>query len=303
MSTAARATSPTRWGTLARVALQIAAAVALLALLVRLFGTGAVTAAGVALTPVTAVAAVGLGLVGGLAQGMRWRVVAAGLGDPMSTRHAVARCLEAALLNAVLPGGLAGDALRAARRGRAGAGWGGLTSVVGERLCGTAVVLLAATAAAIRLRRVDLALALAAVGVVVAAVAAWSMRHLPARAVVACLAWSAVGWAAFLGLFALAHHGLTHAGAVPSLPAADVATLGAATLAGMSVPLNVGGWGPREGAASLAYALGGHDPTTGFTTSVAYGLLALVSTLPGLVPLLHDLGARNPPRPAAPVAG
>ncbi|GAB47446.1 lysylphosphatidylglycerol synthase domain-containing protein [Mobilicoccus pelagius] len=287
MSTAARDGHPTRrWGRIAWVVLQVLVAATVLGTLVHLFGTGSVTATAAAVTPFTVVSALGLGLVGATAQGFRWRAVAAGLGDEMTARHAVARCLEAALLNAVLPGGLAGDALRAARRGRAGARWTGVTSVVGERLCGTAVVALAATGAALRLGRPDLAGILALVGLGVGVVAGWSMRRLPPRSIAACVGWSVLGWLAFLGLFALAHDGLARAGAVPALPGVDVATLGAATLAGMSIPVNVAGWGPREGAASLAYSLGGLDPATGFTTSVAYGLLALVSTLPGLVPLL-----------------
>lgn len=289
MSTVATTSPPRQGGRVVRAALQIAVAGALLAFLVHLFGTRAVTASGVAITPLTALGAITLGLIGATAQGLRWRAVAAGLGDHMSTRHAIARCLEAALLNATLPGGLAGDALRAARRGRAGAGWDGLTSVVGERLCGTAVVVLAATAAVVRLGRPDLAAGLGVVAVVVLAVAGWSMRRLPARTVAACLGWSVIGWLAFLGLFVLAHVSLARADVVPPLAGTRVATLGAATLAGMSVPVNIAGWGPREGAASVAYELAGLDPSVGFTTSVAYGLLALVSTLPGLIPLLTSL--------------
>lgn len=262
--------------------LQVVVTIALIAWLVHLFGTSAVSEAGAVLTPLAVAGAIALGLVGGLAQGLRWQAVAAGLGDRMSTAYAVARCLEAAFLNAILPGGLAGDAVRAFRRGRSGTRWtASIGSVVGERLCGTAVVLLAATAAAVSWGRLDLAAAFALITVAVAAVAGWSMRRLPARSVLACVGWSVLGWLCFLGLFALAARELAAAHAAPALAPGTMLALGSLTLAGMSVPINVGGWGPREGAATLAYGLAGLDPATGFTTSVAYGLLALISTLPG----------------------
>lgn len=283
------------------VALQIAVAIGVLAWLIRLFGTGAATAAGAVLHPGTVAGAVALGLVGGLAQGLRWRAVAAGLGDRMNRTEAISRCLEAAFLNAVLPGGLAGDALRAFRRGRARDDWGtGIGSVVGERLCGTAVVTLVAAASVASLGRADLAAALLVITLIVAGVAGYSMRALPATAVVACVAWSIVGWLAYLGLFALAAGGLAAAGVSPPLPPLQTVVVGSLVLAGMSIPLNVGGWGPREGVAVLAYGLAGLDGSAGFTTSVAYGLLALASVLPGaLVLIAGRVRYRRPHRGSA----
>jgi hypothetical protein len=48
-----------------------------------------------------------------------------------------------------------------------------------------------------------------------------------------------------------------------------------------SVPLNVAGWGPREGAAAWAFAAAGLGAATGASVAVAYGVLALLATLPG----------------------
>ncbi|MDO5627644.1 MAG: lysylphosphatidylglycerol synthase domain-containing protein [Mobilicoccus sp.] len=268
---------------------QVVLVLVMLGLLVRLFGTSAVTEAGAVLAWWTVPAAIVLGLLGGVVQGLRWQAVAAGLGDEMPRRHAVARCFEAAFLNAVLPGGLAGDAVRAVQRRRAGTGWGaGVGSVVGERLVGTAVVTLAATVAAAVVGHLEIAVGLGVITLVVAGVAAPSLRRLPASTIGWCVAWSVLGWLAYLGLFLLAATQLARAGVTPAV--GHLAPwLGSLTLAGMSVPVNVAGWGPREGAASLAYDLVGLGGAAGFTTSIGYGLLALVSVTPGLVVLVTGL--------------
>jgi hypothetical protein len=54
----------------------------------------------------------------------------------------------------------------------------------------------------------------------------------------------------------------------------------------MSVPTNVAGWGPREGAAAWVFALAGLGAAQGLATTVVYGAMALVATLPGAVVLL-----------------
>ncbi|WFE27716.1 lysylphosphatidylglycerol synthase transmembrane domain-containing protein [Solwaraspora sp. WMMD791] len=49
----------------------------------------------------------------------------------------------------------------------------------------------------------------------------------------------------------------------------------------MAVPLNVGGWGPREGATAWAFGAAGLGAELGLTVAVVYGLLALTASLPG----------------------
>ena len=88
-----------------------------------------------------------LGVVTTTAQALRWRTVAAGYGaaDGLTRGRAVAECYRSALLNAVLPGGVLGDAVRAWRQ-RAPRERGLRTSaqaVIGERVAGTVVLLLA----------------------------------------------------------------------------------------------------------------------------------------------------------------
>jgi hypothetical protein len=68
-------------------------------------------------------------------------------------------------------------------------------------------------------------------------------------------------------------------------------------LLAMSLPTNVAGWGPREGAAAWAFAAVGLGAHLGVTVAVMYGVMAFVATLPGALLLL----ARAPRTPA--VAG
>ena len=49
----------------------------------------------------------------------------------------------------------------------------------------------------------------------------------------------------------------------------------------MGIPLNVAGWGPREGVAAWAFAAAGLGAAQGVSTAVVYGVMALVASLPG----------------------
>ncbi len=64
--------------------------------------------------------------------------------------------------------------------------------------------------------------------------------------------------------------------------------LAALALLAMSLPLNVAGWGPREGAAAWTFAAVGLGAAQGVSTAVVYGVLSLVANLPGLAVLLLD---------------
>lgn len=234
-----------------------------------------------------------LGSLGVVAQALRWRLVARGQGIRVPVGSAVARCWQAAFLNSVLPGGLAGDALRAAddssdatvNTGKRALGRG-FAAVAAERLAGTAVVF---TAAAIALcTRVPLAATGCALVALVAVAVAWRwIRLLPARHLIAVAALSVLGWASFLGVFIVVTMSLTSEVLPVQTPA-----LGSIALAGMSVPIGVGGWGTRETAAGWGFALFGFDASLGIAVSVGYGVIALASTLPGAL----VLGLRAAPR-------
>ena len=53
----------------------------------------------------------------------------------------------------------------------------------------------------------------------------------------------------------------------------------------MALPLNIGGWGPREGVTAVAFGTVGLGAAQGLTTAVVYGVLSLIACLPGAVVL------------------
>ena len=56
---------------------------------------------------------------------------------------------------------------------------------------------------------------------------------------------------------------------------------------------NVGGWGPREGAAAWAFAAAGLGASLGVATAVVYGVMVLAASLPGAVVLVAGIVARR----------
>lgn len=238
-----------------------------------------------ALTPWSIAVALALGAAGTLIQAQRWRLVSRGYGTVLSLSDAWMRCWQAVFLNSVLPGGLAGDAMRAIehRVGRDASWRGSVGSVAGERLAGTAVVLVAASVALLGVRP-WLSAAAGGAALVVVAFAWPALRRLAARDLVAVGALSVAGWLVFAALFVVAVRSEIVAVTIPAWP--DVFGLAAVLLAGMSIPLSWGGWGPREGAAALGFVVFGYTAELGVAVSVGYGLLALISVLPGGLVLL-----------------
>lgn len=250
-------------------------------------------------------AALALGAVTTVLSAARWLVVARAVGLRLSPLRAVADYYLAQLLNAVLPAGILGDAHRAVRHGRANGDLGrGVRAVVLERLAGQAVLALAVAALVLTLPSAlwgpGWAAALSSLGLVAAlAVPAAAALRVPrlrasragrflaasvrdARTALvgrapAVLALSAAALAGHVALFLVAAHA---AGA--QVPPPRLVPLALLALAAMSLPVNVGGWGPREAAAGAAFGAAGLGSGLGVTVSVVYGLLALVAALPGL---------------------
>ena len=69
-------------------------------------------------------------------------------------------------------------------------------------------------------------------------------------------------------------------------PVADLLPLALVVLVVSAVPLNLAGWGPREGAAAWVFAAAGLGAATGLATAVAFGAIVFVGTLPGAALLL-----------------
>jgi uncharacterized membrane protein YbhN (UPF0104 family) len=57
-------------------------------------------------------------------------------------------------------------------------------------------------------------------------------------------------------------------------------------LIAMGLPLNVGGWGPREGVTAWAFGAAGLGAGTGLSVAVVYGVLSFVAALPGALVLV-----------------
>ena len=74
-------------------------------------------------------------------------------------------------------------------------------------------------------------------------------------------------------------------------------------LLAMSVPANIAGWGPREGAAAWAFGAAGLGAAQGVSAAVVYGVLSLVACLPGAVVLAAGWLAQRRGRSAARRAG
>jgi uncharacterized membrane protein YbhN (UPF0104 family) len=99
---------------------------------------------------------------------------------------------------------------------------------------------------------------------------------------------SAATLAGHVALFVVAAHA---AGATASL--GRLVPLFVLALLAMGLPVNIGGWGPREGVTALMFGAAGLGSAQGLTTAVVYGVLALVASLPGAVLLVRRSRARE----------
>lgn len=236
--------------------LRLAGGAAVLALVLIHTGTAPFVDAVRAASPAALAAALAITAVTTLCCSWRWQRVTAGLGVEVPLRTAVAAYYRSQFLNSTLPGGVVGDVHRAYRHGIAG--------VAAERTIGQAVQVVATLAVLL----VDpLPLGAGAAGlVVVLAVLRWPVVVLA----------SLVAAAGHVLVFLVAAGAAgTDASFTELLPLALVVLLAAA------IPLNVAGWGPREGVAAWAFAGAGLGAAQGATVAVLYGVLALVATLPG----------------------
>ncbi len=253
-----------------------------LALLAHRFGAQAFRPALAVLSPLPLLTAMVLQAVAVGAQSARWRVVMRSAGLTLGRREALEECYRSSALNTVLPGGVAGDVLRAWRQ-RTGApkGWQpGAVSVAVERVAGLCVLLVAVTVVLIVDAQPVYAAASAAMVFVTWLATRRPLGRLSRRERTAVWAWSVVALAALVVLTEI----VAVAIGVSEGPGV-LATLGLVMLAGMAVPLSIGGWGLREVAGALAAVLVGAPPAMGVAVAAGYGLLSTVSVLPGFIAL------------------
>jgi uncharacterized membrane protein YbhN (UPF0104 family) len=236
----------------------------------------------------------------------RWRLVARELGVPLPVATSVAACYRAQLLNTVLPGGVLGDVHRGVVHGRAtGHAARALRAVGWDRFAGqvvqavVAVVVLAVAPSPVR-PVLPWVLALAAVVAGVAIVLGrlpdrdtwWSsaarvLRDDVRTALLVRRSWPGVVLASVV---AVVGHVTTYVLAARAVgvdaPVGTLVPLALVVLVAAGLPLNVAGWGPREGMAAWAFAAAGPGAGAGVAAAVAYGAIVLVANLPGALVLV-----------------
>jgi uncharacterized membrane protein YbhN (UPF0104 family) len=271
-------------------------------------GLGRISAPGV-------LAALVIGFATTLFSAGRWQIVATRLGLRLSLRTAVADYYRALFLNGVLPAGILGDVHRAVQHGRdAGDVPRGVRAVVLERTAGQLVLIASAVTVVLAspgvvpgaFREV---VTITGVVVVLAAVGALVTGRLFGgrwihseskwrRGFAVTLAdlrlglftretWPGVG---FLSVATLAGHLALFVVAARvagvDAPVGQLVPLMILALLAMGLPLNVGGFGPREGVCALLFGAAGLGAAQGVTVAVVYGVLTLVASLPGVGVLL-----------------
>ena len=309
-----------------RLAFRIGAGIAILVATALVVGLGPFVRGIAAISPPSVLAALVLAVIATSAAAWRWRVVAEGYGLTLSRRAAFAAYYRSQFLNAVLPAGVLGDVHRAWVHGRGQAGLGAAAepglgaapqpglgaaarAVAVERILGQVVQIVLTLAILLPLGFGSPLLPLAwgtgaiavAVAVVVAAVALLPrprrllrqeyvlLRPVLARpwALLAIVMASVIVVASHVALFVVA----TLAVGLPL--SGGIAAVGLVVLAASAIPLNVGGWGPREAVSGAAFALVGFGASAGVSASATFGALALIGVLPGVVVLV--VGRRRRP--------
>jgi uncharacterized membrane protein YbhN (UPF0104 family) len=268
--------------------------------------------------------AIALGVVTTGFGAWRWTVVARGLGITLHLPSAVAASYRAQFLNTALPGGVLGDVHRGVRHGRdTGDVPRALRAVFWERTAGQlvqvliAVAVLAIAPSPVR-HAIPVAVGIALAVLLVGAVACWlvSRRSTGRTArilriagadlrfgVFARDAWPAVTGASVVvvaghaATFLVAAHAVgTSAGVARLLPIALLVLLA------MSIPTNIGGWGPREGVAAWGFAAAGLGAAQGLAVATTYGVLVIAATAPGAIVLLANRRRDRGRRPVPPSA-
>ncbi|MEO0401860.1 MAG: lysylphosphatidylglycerol synthase transmembrane domain-containing protein [Pseudomonadota bacterium] len=229
----------------------------------------------------------------------RWQLVARCFDITLGYRVALREYYLAQLINTALPGGVAGDVTRAVRlHGTSGLALAA-QSVAAERLLGQIALL--------GLMGAGFAVALVIPGGPHWAGLAWGTLAvlLAAAVVVFALARTHTATGRFLctTLCGLRRPEMVVHGVITTLclilgfyaatravgtaiPPSGWATLIPLVLCAMLIPLSVGGWGWREGAAAALFPLVGAPASAGIAAGIAYGVVAFIAVLPGALILI-----------------
>lgn len=239
---------------------------------------------------------------------LRWRIAALQLGIHLKRRIALREYFQSQVANQSLPGGVLGDAGRVIRSSSQ-AGWiKSAQAVVIERLAGQIALFsmfFAALSLSLFMERANnwpswlLIFSLLGLLVIVTLVFSALVISKTTRGSFSLLI-SKAGTLIHLCLLAskvrLAQIALSIGSATMNVLAFMFASIAIGAelrlldafvvvpivLLAMLIPLSIGGWGFREGAAAVLFPLVGLTATQGLAASVAFGLVFLVSSLPGL---------------------
>ena len=261
------------------------------------------------------VAAVTLTVLTTVCSAWRWRVIARALGVGIGLPAAIGAYYRSLFLNSVLIGGVLGDVHRAVTHGRrAGDVAGGLRAVAWERLSGqviqataTVLVLLAVTSPArpaLPYVLGGLAIVAGCAALVVRGAARRGRSRLArtARAVSGDLrgrllardVWPRVTLASVL---VVAGHTATFVIAARvagcTAPLGELVALLLVVQTAVVIPLSIGGYGLREGAAAWAFTAAGLGAALGIKITILYAVLMLAAVAPGAGLLLGDAVRRR----------
>ena len=236
----------------------------------------------------------------------RWRVTAGRLGIHLPFKVALREYYLATFLNQVLPGGVLGDVSRAWRHARVHTG-PVIRTVILERASGQAVMVAAAVLSLLALPRIfgiDPRLAMGAAVLASGAIfvgllharrrqahtaeglvdSVWRDVHsalLAPDVVVTQLAVSALVVGSYIATYVVAARAVG-----VSTPTLTLVPLVAPVLMSMLIPASIAGWGVREATAAGLWSVVGLTAEDGVAISAAYGILVLLSSLPGALFLL-----------------
>lgn len=233
---------------------------------------------------------------------LRWRYTAQRLNLPLGTGESILAYYRATLVNQLMPGGVLGDVERAWRarhpQARTSAA---VHSVMIERLSGQLALLLTIAALVTMAPPFALPGALggewlwgAAAVVLLLAIALRlpfirdysALLHADVRA--ALLRWPAPVIQLGLSAAVVATYFATLAlldSAIAGQPVTvEKLALHACLLLSMVLPVSVAGWGVRESVAAALWPLAGFPASEGVALGIAYGVVILLGSLPGLIP-------------------
>ncbi|MBV8549344.1 MAG: flippase-like domain-containing protein [Alphaproteobacteria bacterium] len=241
--------------------------------------------------------------------GLRWGMIMRGMGLSITLPVAMKTYLAGIFFNAFLPASVGGDAVRAWYATRQGLPVQPvLQSVLADRLMALVALLLMIIGGLpwawnlVQDRHVVLTLACLAVagigGLIFIAFAGYGARQWPGQAWARMLGWLAGAVSSFAGKPAVALRGFPICFAIhvqscvavmwiarafgADVPWQDALILVPPVVLALSLPVSLGGWGMREAAMVAALASIHVPQEVAFATALCFGIVSVLTTLPGL---------------------